>query len=119
MKSFCEVIASDILPSVRSIITRELIVNHKLTQKEVGELLGITQPAVSQYMKESRGTKVRILEKNLEVMQLIDQVTTDLVNQHAENKIIGPHVCHICRKVREDKIIEQLQNANYECILQL
>ena len=119
MRSFCEVIATDVLPSVRSIITRELLVNHSLTQKEVGELLGITQFAVSQYMKEARGTKVRILEKNPEIMRLINKLTDDLINQYTEQKTIGSHVCSICRKVREDKIIEQLQHMNYECILQL
>ena len=46
MKPFCENIATEFLPAVRSIVTRELIDNHGLTQKEVARLLGLSSQGV-------------------------------------------------------------------------
>ena len=54
MKPFCEVIVGTILPAVRSIMTKELLIGYKMTQQEAANLLGITQAAVSHYNRESR-----------------------------------------------------------------
>ncbi len=119
MRSFCEVIASEVLPSFRSIITKELIDTHDLTQKEVADLLGITQPAVSQYIKESRGLKVRSIEKHPEIMPIINDIVNDLINQNHDKKIVGSKVCRICRKVRENNLLDELKNTNHQCYLEI
>ena len=49
---------------VRSIITRELLEKYNFSQKEVAEVLGVTQPAVSQYKRSCRGSDAMELEKN-------------------------------------------------------
>jgi len=47
MKPFCEVIVGTVLPAVRSIMTKELLITYKMTQQETADILGITQAAVS------------------------------------------------------------------------
>ena len=44
-------------------MTRELLTKYNMTQQNAADLLGITQAAVSQYNRQSRGSKVKILEK--------------------------------------------------------
>ena len=49
-----------IIPAIRKVLTLELLNEHKLTQKEIAKLMGITEAAVSQYKKEKRGKLVEL-----------------------------------------------------------
>jgi len=116
MKPFCEVIVTSVLPAIRSIITKELMSDYKLTQKETADLLGLTQPAISQYQKESRGTKVKLLERQPEVMKMIDELTKDVATGKIRPKQLQLKFCKICKTVRENKIICSLHEDIYPSI---
>ncbi len=55
MRLDCEIISQDFLPALRAVLAKELA-SCGLNQKEVAEVLGISQPAVSQYLRDLRGT---------------------------------------------------------------
>jgi len=113
MKPFCEVIVSSILPAIRSIITKELLGTYGLTQKEAADLLGLTQPAISQYSRESRGFKVKLLEKQPEIMKMIDDLTKDIVSERMSPKQIQSKFCEICKNIRESRVICYLHEEIY------
>lgn len=71
MKMYCEVVVQDVLPAVRSLITRELIENFKMNQIDISRKLGVTQPAVSLYKKQMRGSKIKKFETNKDVMKIV------------------------------------------------
>ena len=48
-----------LLPSVRKELARCFVNDFKLKQKEAADLLGITEAAVSQYLKSKRGTEIK------------------------------------------------------------
>ena len=54
-KLMCEIMAQDVLPSLRAFIAKELILEYKMNQIAVAEWLGVSQPAVSQYVRQLRG----------------------------------------------------------------
>jgi predicted transcriptional regulator len=108
MKPFCEVIVTSILPAIRSILTRELMGDYRLTQKETADLLGLTQPAISQYQKECRGAKVKLLEKQPKIMKMIDELAKDVSTGKIRPKQLQLKFCGICKTVRENKIICKL-----------
>ena len=116
MKPFCEVIVTIILPAIRSIITKELLSKYHLTQKETADLLGLTQPAISQYYGESRGFKVKLLEKQPKIMKMIDDLTKDIASERIEPKEIQAKFCAICKTVRESKTICHLHEGIYPSI---
>jgi predicted transcriptional regulator len=116
MKPFCEVIVTTILPAVRSIITRELLSNYHLTQKQAADLLGLTQPAISQYYRESRGFKIKLIEKQPKIMKMIDNLTRDIVVKGITPKEIQSRFCSICKTVRESKTICHLHEGIYPSI---
>jgi predicted transcriptional regulator len=116
MKPFCEVIVASILPAIRSIITKELLTTYKLTQKQTADLLGLTQPAISQYNHESRGFKVKLLEKQSKIMKMIDDLTKDIVSGKLDPKEIQIKFCRICRNVRENRMICHLHEEIYPSI---
>lgn len=106
-----------ILPAIRSIITKDLLSTYHLTQKEAAGLLGLTQPAISQYYGESRGFKVKLLEKQPRIMKMIDNLTKDIVSERMNSKEIQSKFCAICKSVRESKIICRLHEDIYPSIV--
>ena len=96
-KSPCEMVIWDVLPSIRAAIAEELV-KRDLPQKEISRLLGITPPAVSQYVSKKRGYNIEFGE---EIKASISQLADDLVDK----KICNPveRICEICRMLREDE----------------
>ncbi len=117
MKPFCEVIVSSVLPSIRSLLAKELIVNYNLTQDEAAKLLGLTQPAISQYYRKSRGTKVKILENSEKVMKMIKNLGNEIVTKKIDSNKIQQEFCKICKEVRKEKLICKLHKNIYPSIV--
>jgi predicted transcriptional regulator len=55
MKTVCEIVVNDVLPTLRAAVAKELIKSYNLNQSEVAKLLDVSQPAVSQYLRQLRG----------------------------------------------------------------
>lgn len=98
-KSPCELVIWDVLPSIRAAIAEELV-KRNLPQKEISRLLGITPPAVSQYVSKKRGCNIEFGE---EIKASISQLADDLVDK----KICNPveRICEICKMLRENERI--------------
>jgi predicted transcriptional regulator len=96
MKSPCEVIVWDVLPSIRAAIAEELV-NRGLSQREVSAILGITPPAVSQYVSKKRGYNIEFGE---DVKGDIAKLAEDLVNEKVDDLV--ERMCNICRAVWDD-----------------
>jgi hypothetical protein len=97
MKSPCEEIVWDVLPGIRAAIAEELI-KRGLSQKEVSKLLGITPPAVSQYVSKKRGYSIVFdQEAKIEIENLAD----DLIKNNAIN--LTERICRICLEIRGDE----------------
>jgi len=111
MKPFCEVIVSDFLPAIRAAITKELFTTHGLTQKEISEKLGITQPAVSQYLKKIRGD-VNII-KNKKIMKEIKKLSGQIAKEKLSWTQIHRTFCAICLELREARVVCKLHEKNF------
>ena len=57
MKMPCELVVWYTLPFIRRELAKELIEAHGFTQAKVARLFGVTDAAISQYMKEKRGMR--------------------------------------------------------------
>lgn len=57
MKPPCEIVVWYVIPSIRSKLAKELL-KLGMKQKEISQLLEITQPAVSQYISDKRGHEI-------------------------------------------------------------
>ncbi len=95
MRFFCEEISRRILPKVRAEMARELVLRYGLSQSETARKLGITQAAVSQYIKRVRADSTlsdemisegckKIVSSNLDtekVMEIIWKICLHLVKK--------------------------------------
>ena len=105
MKPFCEVVVSSVLPAIRAIMARELLVTYNMTQQETADTLGLTQPAVSQYNRQSRGSNVKLLEGHQEITKIIKDLTKDIVDKKVNAREVNKRFCKICKKIRETRLI--------------
>ncbi len=98
MKPFCEVVVSDVLPAIRALIAKNLL-DLGLTQKEISEKLGITQPAVSQYLKQVRGDMEIIKDKK--ILDDIKKFSIEIAADNLTPVQIHQRFCGICLCMRE------------------
>lgn len=96
MKSPCEEIVWDVLPAIRAAIAEELV-KKGLSQKDVSKLLGITPPAVSQYVSKKRGYSMEFGE---EAKTAIGKLADDLIQNKGVN--LTERICQICKDMRGD-----------------
>jgi uncharacterized protein len=99
MKSPCEQIVWDILPSIRA-ATAEELVKRGISQKEVSRMLGITPPAVSQYVSKKRGYNIEFRE---DIRQSIGKLADDLIEERVKGSELVPRICEICRMLQGDE----------------
>ena len=55
MKIPCEIVVWYVLPMIRRELSKELVYTHGMTQAEVARRFGVTDAAISQYLKKKRG----------------------------------------------------------------
>jgi predicted transcriptional regulator len=77
MKSPCEQAVWDVLPSIRAAIAEELV-KRGIAQKDISKLLGITPPAVSQYVSKKRGYNIEFGE---EIKESISRLADELLER--------------------------------------
>ncbi len=99
MKSPCEQIVWDVLPSIRAAIAEELI-KRGISQKEVSRMLGITPPAVSQYLSKKRGYNIEFRE---DIRQAIGILAEDLIKEDIKGADLVKRICSICRMLQDDE----------------
>lgn len=80
-----EIEAKSLIPAVRAILAKKLIKEYALKEEDVAKVLGITQAAVSNYVRGTRGDVELIskLESVREVMRMIDDISKDLSTNKA------------------------------------
>jgi len=78
-----------------------------MKQKDVANLLGVTQTAISKYTRHVRGTVLRI-EKVEEVQPMISEIVVSLVNGHMSRYELVTKFCVACEIVRRNGLMCEL-----------
>ncbi|MCC7552932.1 MAG: transcriptional regulator [Methanobacteriaceae archaeon] len=102
MKQPCEIVVWYAIPAIRSILSKELF-NLGMKQIEISKLLDITQPAVSQYLSDKRGSKE--IDFSDETKSMIKELAVNLNDKKINQLDIIPKICDICRKIRKEDIL--------------
>ncbi len=82
--------AQDVLPSLRAFIAKELILEYKMNQITVAEWLGVSQPAVSQYVRQLRGFNESLMKHetvNKEIKNLCGKMAKQIDANGISSKI--------------------------------
>lgn len=104
MRLVCETVVKDVLPSIRSLIAKELK-DRGYTQTEIAELLDITQPAVSQYLSKARGAKVQRIEDHDASYERVTGLV-DMLLEGRPDEELAEEFCETCIAVRDAGLFE-------------
>ena len=98
MRPHCEKFVLNQLPGVRAMLVKDLMTRYGLTQTETARLTGITQAAVSQYMRSLRG---RRLPKSKRVTAEVKILSNGLVKRKITKSDLNTRFCKICKIINK------------------
>lgn len=107
MKIPCEIIVSYVLPIVRREVAVELVTVHHMSQAEVARRFGVTDAAISQYLKRKRGDS-SMIEQSENYPKLLE-VIKEAAEKIAEGKTeFEMEMCRICAIVKKLGLLDEI-----------
>jgi predicted transcriptional regulator len=103
----CEFAVRSVVPALRALVARELSTAYELKQDDIASLLGITQSAVSQYLRHVRGRAVDIESIN-EIHEITQTLAMGLANKTLSQRHVTQQYCKACRIIRETRLLCQV-----------
>jgi uncharacterized protein len=102
-----EIEAKSLIPAIRSILARKLIKEFHLKEEEVAKVIGVTQAAISNYIRGTRGdiqlaAKLAAVE---EVGRMVDDIAMDLASNKAYTPSTMAKFVQLCNYMRYTFII--------------
>jgi len=102
-----EIESKTLIPALRAILAKKLAKDHKIREDEISKMLGVTQAAVSNYIRGIRGDP-QLIQKLLaeeQVSKLVDELTDSLSSDMAYtpsnlSKFIG-----LCNYIKSSLLI--------------
>jgi predicted transcriptional regulator len=101
-----EIESKTLIPALRAILAKKLAEDHNVREEEISKMLGVTQAAVSNYIRGTRGDPALIakLLSEEQVSNLIDELTDNLSSDMAYtpsslSKDIDEKVCKECENM--------------------
>jgi predicted transcriptional regulator len=104
MLSLCEVIVKSLLPSLRALMAKYLITKYNLNQVEAARILGVSQSAISLYIRKMRGKSIN-LEEDVEIKKLVEKIVDSLINKNLTHRDFIIEFCKICQITRSKGLL--------------
>ena len=75
-----EIESKSLIPALRAIIAKKLAVDHKIREDQISKMLGVTQAAISNYIRGTRGDPelIKKLLAEKQVSEIIDEISDNL-----------------------------------------
>lgn len=90
-KTPCETALWKVLPSIRKELVIYLVDDKKLPRKKVSKIVGVTEPAISQYLKNKRGKIKFTTNQKKEIKKVGDKLADD----YSKKKFVKC-MCKLC-----------------------
>ena len=105
MRFEVEVVSEEILPAIRSMIAKELKDDYGLIQREIANKLDVTQPAVSNYLNDSRADPkvMQKIQEDPQIQLLID----DAAGKAAKNENYADEISQIIWNIRDKGLVKK------------
>jgi uncharacterized protein len=94
----CEIVGKYVLPIFRSMLAKELVQKHHLTQTQAAHLLGTTQAAVSQYLSSKRAYKgvEHVTQYLPKIQEMAGETALKLVSKEVAAAEVTFDFCQLC-----------------------
>ena len=108
MKLPCELVVWYLLPTIRKKFAGYLVDELNLTQKQAAEKLGLTESAISQYLKSKRGREMKLPK---DIKEKIEKSVKQISSSEDDSVMIG-EICSICKLIRNHGSLCELHRTH-------
>ncbi len=110
MSAPCEVAVKCVLPVIRAMVAKELMIKYRLKQTEVAAILRVSQPAISLYHRRLRGKAIN-LENDEDVKKQVANITRALAENELSRRDLIPMYCKTCKMIRAKGLLCELHKT--------
>ena len=102
-----EIETKTLIPALRAILATKLAHEHKIREDEISKMLGVTQAAVSNYIRGTRGDPKLIakLVEVKEVSEMINEIASILSSQQAYTPASLSKFIGLCNYIKSSLLI--------------
>ena len=102
-----EIESKTLIPALRAILAKDLAKKHHMCEDEISQMLGVTQAAISNYIRGTRGDP-QLIEKLLaekQVAEMIDDITSSLSSDRAYTPSSLSKFIGLCNFIKSSLLI--------------
>ncbi|MFB5610237.1 MAG: transcriptional regulator [Nitrosopumilaceae archaeon] len=102
-----EIESKTLIPALRAILAKKLAEDHKIREDEISKMLGVTQAAVSNYIRGTRGNP-QLIQKLLaeeQVSKMIDELSDSLASDMAYTPSSLSKFIGLCNYIKSSLLI--------------
>ncbi len=102
-----EIESKTMIPALRAILARKLADQHKIREDEISKMLGVTQAAVSNYIRGTRGDPKLIsqLSSQKQIVEMLDEISENLASNKAYTPASLSKFIGICNYIKTSLLI--------------
>jgi predicted transcriptional regulator len=95
------------IPALRAILARKLADQHKIREDEISKMLGVTQAAVSNYIRGTRGDPELIskLSSQKQIVEMLNEISDNLASNKAYTPASLSKFIGICNYIKTSLLI--------------
>jgi len=102
-----EIESKTMIPALRAILAKKLANQHKIREDEISKMLGVTQAAVSNYIRGTRGDPKLIsqLSSQKQIGEMINEISDNLASNRAYTPASLSKFIGICNYIKTSLLI--------------
>ena len=110
-----EIESKTLIPALRAILAKNLAEKHEIREDEISKMLGVTQAAISNYIRGTRGDPelIKKLSAEKQVSEMIDEIASDLSSDMAYSPSSLSKFIGLCNYIKTSLLICDI-NHNLE-----
>ena len=96
-----------LIPALRAILAKNLAENHNVREDEISKMLGVTQAAISNYIRGTRGDPelIKKLSAEKQVSEMINEIAIDLSSDMAYSPSSLSKFIGLCNYIKTSLLI--------------
>ena len=112
MKIPCEVVVWYLLPTIRKGVAKELVSVHGFTQSKVAKIFGVTDAAVSQYLRNKRGDYDCVVNSPgfPSVQEEISAAASRIANTGSD---FAAEICNVCMVAKSCGVLAKIYEIEF------
>lgn len=108
-----EIETKTLIPALRAILAKKLVEQHNIQEEDISKMLGVTQAAISNYIRGTRGNP-ELISKLLaikEVAEMIDEIASNLSTNMAYTPASLSKFIGLCNYIKSSLLICDIHHS--------